>query len=108
MFKAAYHAVADDSPPARQERTAVLLDWVVALYALLPAASLTYLVRLLRTGVPHLEAEIGQACRNAKTRYSHAEVEAQTWFWPVDENPRSSKYAPDERLRFLAPFDPVV
>ncbi len=30
-----------------------------------------------------------------------------TWYWPADENPRS-RHAPDEQVRLLAPFDPVV
>ncbi|MFT3721315.1 MAG: crosslink repair DNA glycosylase YcaQ family protein [Pseudorhodoferax sp.] len=30
------------------------------------------------------------------------------WYWPADENPRSRRYATDDRLRLLAPFDPVV
>lgn len=108
VFEAVEHPAADDSPLARQARAEALIDQVVALYAPLPAASLTYLTRLLRYGVPHLQEETRQACREANSRYAHAEVEGQTWFWPADENPRSRRHAPDERLRFLAPFDPVV
>jgi uncharacterized protein YcaQ len=108
VFEAVVHPAQDDSPLARQARAQALIDLIVDLYAPLPAASLTYLTRLLRYGVPHLEEEARQACRGAKTRYAHAEVEGQTWFWPADENPHSRKYQPEARLRFLAPFDPVV
>ncbi len=30
------------------------------------------------------------------------------WLWPADENPRSRRHAPDDRVRLLAPFDPIV
>ena len=30
------------------------------------------------------------------------------WFWPQGENPAAARHAVDDRLRFLAPFDPVV
>jgi uncharacterized protein len=108
VFEAVEHPTTDDSPAARQARAGALIDQVVGLYAPLPASSLTYLTRLLRYGVPHLQEETRQALRDAKCRYAYAEIEGQTWFWPANENPRSRKHAPDERLRFLAPFDPVV
>jgi uncharacterized protein len=108
VFEAVAHPPQDDSPLARKARAEALLDQIVALYAPLPAASLTYLARLLRYGAPHLQEETRQACHEARSRYAHTEVEGQTWFWPADENPRSRKHQPDDRLRFLAPFDPVV
>jgi uncharacterized protein len=108
VFEAVDHPAQDDSPQARKQRAEALVDRIVALYAPLPAASLTYLTRLLRYGVPHLQDETRQACREAKNRYAHAEVEGQTWFWPANESPRSRRHGPDEWLRFLAPFDPVV
>src|SRR5205807_2007870 len=30
------------------------------------------------------------------------------WFWPQGENPWAVRHQVDDRLRFLAPFDPVV
>ena len=35
-------------------------------------------------------------------------IDRVDWYWPADENPRSSRYAPDERVRLLAPFDPIA
>lgn len=95
-------------PPDRLARAGRLLDIAVKLYTPLPAASLGYVCSLLRNGVPHLAAEIRQLQEQARSRYSHAELDGRTWFWPKDENPRSARYAVDGRLRFLAPFDPVV
>ena len=30
------------------------------------------------------------------------------WIWPAGENPASSRHAPDDAVRLLAPFDPLV
>lgn len=108
VFEAVEHPSQDDSPAAQRERAQRLLDRVVALYAPVPAASLAYLSRLLAYGAPHLQAASRDVLKLAATRYGHADVQGQTWFWPADENPRSRRFAPDDRLRFLAPFDPVV
>ena len=45
----------------------------------------------------------------AKSRWAHVKVDGETWYWPSDENPasRAHKVEPD-RVRFLAPFDPLV
>jgi uncharacterized protein YcaQ len=80
----------------------------VQLYAPLPAASLGYVCRLLRNAVTHLAAEVRQLQEHAKSRYSHAEVDGLRWFWPQGENPVTVQHQVDDRLRFLAPFDPVV
>ena len=98
----------DDSPEVRLARAGRLLDMVVQLYAPLPAASLRYLCRLLRDGVSHLAAEVRQIHEEATSRYAHAEVDGLQWFWPQGENPAAARHSVDERLRFLAPFDPVV
>lgn len=108
VFEVVQHPEQDHSPAAAQARADALLDLIVRLYAPLPAASLGYLAGLLRYGAPQLVAETRQAVLSAKSRYAHAVVEGQTWYWPADENPRSSRYAPDEQLHLLAPFDPVV
>jgi uncharacterized protein YcaQ len=98
----------DDSPAARFARAGQLLDTVVQLYAPLPAASLGYLCRLLRDGVPHLAAEVRQIQEHAKSRFAHAEIDGLLWFWPRRENLMAARHRVDGRLRFLAPFDPVV
>ena len=74
----------------------------------LPAPSLGYLTSLLGYGAPQLRAEARQVCKAARQRYAHAQIEGQTWYWPADENPDSKRHAPDQRLRLLAPFDPIV
>jgi uncharacterized protein YcaQ len=41
-------------------------------------------------------------------RYAHAQVDSLLWFWPQGEEPAAARHSVDDRLRFLAPFDPVV
>jgi hypothetical protein len=98
----------NDSPEARLARAGQLLDMVVQLYAPLPEASLGYLCGLLRHGVPHLAAEVRQIQEHAQSRYAHAHVDGLLWFWPQGEKPMAVRNPIDDRLRFFAPFDPVV
>jgi uncharacterized protein YcaQ len=108
VYQAIEHAPQDDSAEARLARAGRLLDIVVQLYAPLPAASLGYLCGLLRSGVPHLAAEVRQIQVHAKSRYAHALADGVLWFWPQREKPSAARHHVDDRLRFLAPFDPVV
>ena len=108
VYQAIEHPPPDESPEARLARAGRLLDMVVQLYAPLPAASLGYLCGLLRSGVPHLAAEVRQVQGLAKSRYAFAEVDGRLWFWPQGEKPGAARHSVDDRLRFLAPFDPVV
>jgi uncharacterized protein YcaQ len=108
VYQAIEHPPQDDSLEARFARAGQLLDMVVQLYAPLPAASLGYLCGLLRYGVPHLCAEVWQVQEHAKSRYAHALVDGLLWFWPEGQKPMAARETADDRLRFLAPFDPVV
>jgi uncharacterized protein len=108
VYQAIEQLSQDDSPEARRARAGQLLDRVVDLYAPLPAASLGYLCNLLRYGVPHLAAEVRQLQDDAPSRYAHTRVDGRPWFWPPDEKPMGARHLTDDKLRFLAPFDPVV
>ncbi|SEL49214.1 hypothetical protein SAMN05216359_11015 [Roseateles sp. YR242] len=109
VYEAIQHALQEDSPQTRRARAEALLDLIVSLYAPLPAASLGYLTRLLGYGAPHLQAEARAVCQDAAQRYGHAKVDGERWFWPADEQPAARRHRVEmERLRFLAPFDPLV
>ena len=108
VYEAMRHTEQDDSPAARLARAQALVDVIVALYAPIPAPSLGYLVTLLRYGANHLSAEARTVVKTARERYGHAVIDGTTWFWPADENPASRRHQPDEGVRLLAPFDPVV
>jgi uncharacterized protein len=108
IYTAVEHATADLGPAARHERAAALLELVIGKYAPLPASSLVYLARLLRYGAPHLQAETRSALAAARERWASAKIDGTFWYWPADEDPRSRRWTADERVRLLAPFDPIV
>ena len=108
VYEAAEHVPVDASREARVARAAALLDLVVRKYAPLPASSLVYLVRLLRYGAPHLQAETRLALGAMRETLASVKLDGMTWYWPADENPRSRRWTLDDRVRLLAPFDPIV
>jgi uncharacterized protein YcaQ len=78
----------------------------VRAYAPLPGATLAWLVNRLRLAVPQWASEVKHALPRARARLAHERVEGIDWYWPVGEPlPRR---APDDVVRLLAPFDPVV
>ncbi|MDP3521934.1 MAG: crosslink repair DNA glycosylase YcaQ family protein [Hydrogenophaga sp.] len=108
VYEAVEHPPQDGGPASNQARAEALVDHIVRLYAPLPAASLGYLVTLLRFGAPQLMAEARAVVKSAASRYGHARVDGVDWFWPADENPASRRHRPEPTVRLLAPFDPVV
>jgi uncharacterized protein len=85
-----------------------LVDVIVHKYAPLPASTLASLVNLLRFGAPQWTQERSAALARAKQRLGHARVEGIDWYWPAAENPQSRRWRPDDGVRLLTPFDPVV
>jgi len=107
------YAVREPTPPAggaaeRRARLDALVDLVVRKYAPLPALSLTGLVSRLRYAAPQWKADLRGALERAKRRLAHTRVGELDWYWPAAEEPASARPAPDDELRLLAPFDPVV
>lgn len=91
------------------QRAGQLVDLIIRKYAPLPAASLTYLIRLLiNYGAPHLLTELQQALRTARERLASCRIDGTIWYWPTEEAPGTKRHAVDERVRLLAPFDPIV
>lgn len=83
-----------------------LIDILVNLYAPLPGQTLSYVVSRLRYAVPQFRTRLKAAFTRARTRLGHQQVDGVNWYWPADENPRYR--SPEDRLRVLAPFDPLV
>jgi uncharacterized protein YcaQ len=63
-------------------------------------------VSRLRYAVPQLRRHLKTALVRARKRLAHARVDGIDWYWPPDERPDSEP--PNETVRLLAPFDPVV
>lgn len=106
------YAVRQATPAAasaseRRARLDRLIDVIVSTYAPLPALSLNALLGRMRYATPQWQGELKTAIQRAKERLAHAHVAGVTWYWPAGEQPAAAA-APDERVRLLAPFDPVV
>jgi uncharacterized protein len=85
-----------------------LVDVIVRKYAPLPSASLGNLVNRLQHGAPQFVKERAAALTRAKQRLGHALVDGIDWYWPPEEKPQSRRWRPDDAVRLLTPFDPVV
>src|SRR6266481_3530112 len=89
-------------------RMDALVDVAVRKYAPLSASTLGQLVRHLRGGAPQWTAHRGDALARAKQRLAHARVDGVDWYWPAADRPTSVRWRPDENVRLLTPFDPIV
>ena len=105
IYAARTHAEGPGEAPARRARLDALVDILTAKYGPLPAASLSGLVRRLRYAVPQWRGQLDGALARARRRLAHARIDGVEWYWPEHARPET---APDDRVRLLAPFDPVV
>ena len=96
----------DEVPVAA--RMDALVDLLVLKYAPLPARSLGHYLSLLCTGVPQWRTQRAATLARAKRRLAHARVDGEDWYWPNGEDPRSRRWRPDDQVRLLTPFDPLV
>ena len=99
------HGAGPVGAAARREAIDALVDMLVDIYAPIPAASLSFIVRRLRYATPHWQGEISRAMQRAKTRLAHESIDGHTWYWPAGD---LVERAPIDGVRLLAPFDPVV
>ena len=98
-----------DPPASRAERAAridALVDVAVQLYAPLPRLSLFYVIARLRYGAPQWRADLKAALARAKERLAQQRIDGVDWYWPAGERPERARV--DDRVRLLAPFDPIV
>ena len=98
--------VMDPPDLSPRERVDALVDVIVNKYAPLPSTSLSYVIARLRYAVPQWRRHLKEALARAKQRLAHAHVDGIEWYWSAGEGIGSR--APDERVRLLAPFDPIV
>jgi hypothetical protein len=95
-------------PATARDVLDALVDVVVGQYAPLPTASLGQLVSHLQIGVPQWRHLRNATMARALQRLPRAQVDGVEWVWPAGENPASKRHAASDRVRLLAPFDPVV
>jgi uncharacterized protein YcaQ len=96
-------SVAED-PGARLD---ALAEHLVALYAPLPGQSLAALLRHLRYAAPQWQGGITKALQRARERLHRAKLDGIDWYWP-ESSGDDSGYEPGDRVRLLAPFDPLT
>jgi uncharacterized protein YcaQ len=106
IYAAHEHEAGPRDAATCRTRLDALVDVIVGTYAPLPAASLSSLVRRLRFAVPQWTDQLERTLQRAKHRLAHARVEGVDWYWPAEWLPAGA--APDDQVRLLAPFDPVV
>ncbi len=97
---------ATPAPADPQAAFDALVDVAAAKYAPLPAVTLGRLLSHLCLGAPQWRGDRNAALRRAKQRLAHAQVDGTDWYWPNTERLRRGE--PDDTVRLLAPFDPVV
>jgi uncharacterized protein YcaQ len=85
-----------------------LLDTTIAQLAPLPAATLGQLASHLLGGVPQWRHDRAAAIQRARARCSSARVDGVDWVWPRGESPCAARHRVPDRVRLLAPFDPLV
>jgi uncharacterized protein YcaQ len=105
VYAAHEHGARPNDAATRRARLDALVDVIVGLYAPLPAPSLSTLVRRLRYAVPQWTGELTSTLERAKRRLAHHRVDGIDWYSPAGE---AVVDGPDDRVRLLAPFDPVV
>ena len=112
IYSAHDHDHDHDPGPAdgatRRAHLDALVDVVVRQYAPLPATSLSGLVNRLRWAAPQWSDERAAAIARAKQRLAHQRIDGVDWYWPAEDRPASTRHAPKDHVRLLAPFDPVV
>jgi uncharacterized protein len=106
IYAAHQHGPGPTDETARQARIDRLIDVAVCIYAPMPFASLRVLVRRFRFATPQWHGELKTALQRAKERLGHARLDDVDWYWPADED--VARFAPQNTVCLLAPFDPVV
>ncbi|MEO8136529.1 MAG: crosslink repair DNA glycosylase YcaQ family protein [Betaproteobacteria bacterium] len=101
--------IAPDPPAMTAEKVRRLVGLVASLYAPLPEASLRRLVLMLRYGAPHYEPHLADRATIARAidagHLVRAHVDGINWVLPPNERLIDDVA---DRVRLLAPFDPVV
>ena len=88
----------------RRSRLDALLMALVAKYAPVPSATLSWLTNRLRIAVPQWQGEVRRSLARVKRHLRHERVDGIDWYLPPDP----VVDAVDDDVRLLAPFDPIV
>jgi uncharacterized protein YcaQ len=103
VYEAQSHATEPLPIPERRARLDALLMILAEKYAPLPSGTLSWLANRMRIATPQWQGDARRALARVKRRLRHERVEGVDWYFP-DESIEPI----DERVRLLAPFDPIV
>ncbi len=106
IYAAHAHVVVAHTAATRRAHLDALVDVAIGIYAPVPGATLSWLVRRLQYAAPQWQSELGRALQRAKERLAHARAVDSDWYFPADERPGHA--SPPDSVRLLAPFDPIV
>lgn len=106
IYAAHYHGPEPADTAERHARIDALADAAIHIYAPLPSACLSDLVRRLRFAVPQWHGELQSALQRAKQRLAHARIDGVDWYWPAGED--VVRCVPRDTVRLLTPFDPLL
>jgi uncharacterized protein len=93
---------------ACRARVDALVDVLVALYAPLPSPTLAWLLNRLRIAVPQWAGDRARARQRLRSRVASERLDGVDWVWPAGDDVAMTADAIDDRVRLLAPFDPIV
>jgi uncharacterized protein len=111
VYEAAAHLEPMFSQPLAPEAQARgILELILSVYAPLPVQSLNQLVSLSGYGGPHLTPHVRAVVKEAvKHELETVTLDGLKYVWPANEKLEASlEIRIEDRVRFLAPFDPVV
>ena len=114
VYAAHQHGPGPTDAAMRRASIDALADVAIRIYAPLPGASLSFLLRRLRFAVPQWHSDVTGAIQRAKQRLSHTRLDSVDWYWPAEEDvtrrelQNESQDELQDRVRLLTPFDPVV
>lgn len=106
LYAVRQHAASPTDAAECQDSLDKLVDAAVEIYAPLPLSSLRFLIRRMRYAAPQWQKKISSALNRAKERFAHTTVDGVEWYWPNAW--KILRNEPDDTVRLLAPFDPVV
>ncbi len=106
IYAAREQAIGPSSHTERVARIDQLVDVLVRIYAPMPLASLSATIGRLRFAVPQWRSLLKSALQRVRDRLVHARVGHIDWYWPADEE--LQRDCPDQPVRLLTPFDPLV
>jgi uncharacterized protein YcaQ len=108
IYAACELATGDPALLTPEQRFDALADIMLRKYAPVPGSSLGMLTSLLARAVPQWRTHRAAALARSKQRLRCVRVEGTDWYWPEGETPASSRWQPDDAVRLLTPFDPIV